>query len=357
MSEHLTEAQLHACAEGAVDPHLETCAACRAEVEGLRELLRDVARLPKAIEPARDLWVGIQQRLGTREAGRGMRLRALPPWLLAAAAVAGLAIAAALLRPAGTSWEGITASRMAVPGTLRPGDVLETPESSWVRLRVGRIGAVQIEGGSRIRLLASRRGEQRLALDRGTLRARILAKPRVFVVETPSATAVDLGCAYTLSVDAAGNGVLHVTSGWVEFTWRGRSTIVPRDAYAATRRGQGPGTAYAGDASAGLRDALTAFDFADGGETAVRAALAAARPADAISLLNLLPRVTGALRAAVYDRLAALAPPPTRVTRDGILQLDQTMLNRWWDRVAPPRIEKFDPENFGPATATGVPQP
>lgn len=348
MSDHLTEAQLHACAEGVVDHHLDACAACRAEVEGLRALLREAATLPKAIEPTRDLWPGIAPRL------RRARRPALPVWLLAAAAIAGLVIAGALwLRPTGTAWEGITASRMTVPATLRPGDILETPESSWVRLRVGRIGAVQIAGGSRIRLLASRRGEQRLALDRGTLSARILAKPRVFVVETPSATAVDLGCAYTLTVDSAGNGLLHVTSGWVEFTWQGRSTIVPRDAYAATRRGFGPGTAYAADAPLALREALAAFDFGGGGEAAVRAALAAARPADAPSLLNLLPRVSGPLRGAVYDRLAALAPPPSQVTRDGIVQLDQTMLNRWWDRVAPPRIEKFDPENFGPAPVTG----
>ena len=194
-------------------------------------------------------------------------------------------------------------------------------------------------------------------MERGTIQARILAKPRVFIVETPSATAVDLGCAYTLTVDAQGNGLLHVTSGWVEFTWHGRSTVVPRDAYAATRPGIGPGTAYTADAPAALRAALDAFDFAGGGDQAVRAALSAARPTDAISLLDLLPRVSGPVRGAVYDRLANLAPPPSGLTREGVLQLDQAMLNRWWDRVAPPRIERFDPERFGPSDVHLEPRP
>jgi len=204
------------------------------------------------------------------------------------------------------------------------------------------------------RLLESRRGAQRLALERGTIQARIIAKPRVFIVETPSATAIDLGCAYALSVDSTGRGILHVTSGWVEFSSHGRSTVVPRDASAETRPGVGPGTAYAADAPADLRAALDAFDFGGGGDDAVRRALAAARAADALSLLNLLPRVTGLLRDEVYHRLAALAPPPSRVTRDGVLRLDQTMLNRWWERVGPSRIEKFDPENFVGSARNGA---
>jgi hypothetical protein len=54
-----------------------------------------------------------------------------------------------------------------------------------------------------------------LSLERGALHARIAAPPRLFIVDTPSAMAVDLGCEYKLDVDAAGNSRLHVTSGFV----------------------------------------------------------------------------------------------------------------------------------------------
>ena len=45
--------------------------------------------------------------------------------------------------------------------------------------------------------------------------ARVVAPPRVLVVETPAADAVDLGCAYALEVEADGSTRLSVTSGQV----------------------------------------------------------------------------------------------------------------------------------------------
>ena len=47
-----------------------------------------------------------------------------------------------------------------------------------------------------------------LALARGEIRAKISAPPRLFFVDTPSGTAVDLGCEYTLQTDEDGTGML-----------------------------------------------------------------------------------------------------------------------------------------------------
>ncbi len=44
--------------------HLESCESCREEVAALRDLLTDAATLPRSILPARDLWDGIEQRIG-----------------------------------------------------------------------------------------------------------------------------------------------------------------------------------------------------------------------------------------------------------------------------------------------------
>jgi len=41
--------------------------------------------------------------------------------------------------------------------------------------------------------------------------------PGQFVVNTPSSTATDLGCVYTLHVDEDGTGLLSVIAGWVAF--------------------------------------------------------------------------------------------------------------------------------------------
>jgi hypothetical protein len=247
---------------------------------------------------------------------------------------AGWAVVAVHGRP---TIDGAMAARVR---SVRPGATVETGAADSVVLRVGDLGTVAVRPGTRARLLAASADRQHLALERGTIQAAITAPPRLFVVETPAAVATDLGCAYTLAVDSLGAGLLHVTSGWVELARGGRVMVVPYDAYAEIRPGAGPGTPWAEGAPAALRAALDAFDFAAGGAAAIRDALDAARPADAVSVMNLLARTDGAVRAAVHDRLAALVPPPPGVTREAVLALEQRALDRWWDTIRPPRIER-----------------
>jgi hypothetical protein len=361
MTPHLAEALLHGYAEGALDAdarreveaHLAACADCRADAEALRALLARVRELPRAVEPERDLWQGIEARIRAQGAGGGEQGAGRSRWRwapLALAATVVLALGALLwLRADGAAGWAVAAvaGRPTIDGrvadrvrALRPGARVETGADDSVVFRVGGYGTVALRPGSRARLVAAGLTEQRLALERGTIEAEILAPPRLFVVETRAAVATDLGCVYTLAVDEAGAGLLHVTSGWVELARETRLVVVPYDAYAVIRAGAGPGTPFVDGAPPALRAALDAFDFGAGGDAAVRRALALARPADAVSVMNLLPRTDGALRAAVYDGLAALVPPPPGVARDAVLALDQRALDRWWDTIRPPRLER-----------------
>jgi hypothetical protein len=214
-------------------------------------------------------------------------------------------------------------------GRLAVGEWLETDASSRAKINVADIGQVDIGPNSRVRLVGTRSTEHRLALQRGRLHAMISAPPRLFIVETPSATAIDLGCAYTLEVDDAGRSRLHVTAGWVALELKGRESIVPAGAICVTEPGKGPGTPYFDDASARLRAALTKFDFQKGGAKALSIVLAEAREYDSLTLWHLLSRVSAAERGRVYDRLAALIAPPKGVTREGVLRLDKGMLDLW----------------------------
>jgi hypothetical protein len=58
-----------------------------------------------------------------------------------------------------------------------------------------------------------------------------------------------------------------------------------------------------------------------------------ARPRDTLTLWHLLARVDGADRDRVYDKIASFLPPPEGVTREGVLKLDQGMLDRWKDAL------------------------
>jgi hypothetical protein len=227
----------------------------------------------------------------------------------------------------------VGAERIGATGRLRVGEWLVTDSTSEARIERADIGQVQIEPNTRLRLVESRPNEHRLALARGTLRARVLAPPRLFFVETPSAVAVDLGCAYSLTVDGAGQGLLQVTWGRVALVLYGRESVVPAGARCETRPGTGPGTPYFEDAPAALRQALEQLDFENGGARALAVVLAAARRRDSLTLWHLLLKISPAEEGLVYDRLAALVPPPPGVTREGVLQRDSRMLDLWQAEV------------------------
>jgi hypothetical protein len=222
-------------------------------------------------------------------------------------------------------------------GRLEVGQWLVTDAASRAWLAVGRIGRVDVDPNSRVQLVEARGREHRIALERGTIHARIWAPPKFFFVNTPSAVAVDLGCAYTLQVDESGNSLIRVTHGWVAFeTDRGQSYI-PEGAVCATRKDLGPGTPRYEDAPSGYAGALATLDFGGAAHpdraAALDLVLSQARRRDAFTLWHLLTRGTMEERTRVYERLASLVPPPASVGRDAVMRGDRLALDRWWDAL------------------------
>jgi hypothetical protein len=225
----------------------------------------------------------------------------------------------------------------AAVGKLGVGQTLETDSSSRAAITFDETGRVEVERSSRLRLVTNSPGHKRLSLERGTIRATIWAPPGEFVVDTPSAIAVDLGCVYTLHVDDTGAGLLRTTMGWVGFKLNGHESFIPAGAVCATRPKIGPGTPYFEEATPAFLEALSKFDFGAntpaGRGKLLEIILLDARRNDALTLWHLLSRVSDEDRPRVYDRLATLAPPPEGVTREGVLRLDRQMLDSWWNSL------------------------
>ena len=219
---------------------------------------------------------------------------------------------------------------LAEKGKLAVGEFLETDANSRARVQVANIGQVEIAPNSRVQLVNTNAKEHRLSLERGLMQAKILAPPRLFIVDTPSAVAVDLGCEYTLEVDRAGNSRLHVTSGYVALERDGRESIVPAGAVCLTKKGKGLGTPFSDDSSTELQNALFKFDFENGGSQSLQTIIKESGLYDALTLWHLLWRVPQNERGKVFDALASHVKPPVSVTREGILRLDKKMLDAWW---------------------------
>jgi len=212
--------------------------------------------------------------------------------------------------------------------------VIQTDASSTARIAIGNIGTVELEPNTRVRMEVSKPNEQRLRLEHGEIRANVSAPPRLFFVDTPASTAVDLGCAYSMKTDKAGDGMLRVTLGWVSLEWAGRESLVPAHAMCRTRPKIGPGTPYFEDASPGLSDALAKFDFESGGVVDLGVVLSEARVRDTLTLWHLLSRTEGAERERVFDRIVELTSLPYGVTREKALSLDATTLKHWKEELA-----------------------
>ena len=330
--------------------HIIACAKCRTKYEEVKLGVKLAEQLPQLSAPDY-LWRDLEPLLENETAAPATSSFGWSWQLKAAAAVALMLLAGltALLvykvrRPARgpeiasekPSWRvkrldgapRIGSEQIANNGQLGIGEWLETDGSSRAQIAVGSIGNVDIDENTRVRLLQTDPTEHRLELARGKMSARIWAPPRLFFVDTPSAVAADLGCAYTLEVDDHGGSLLRVTSGWVALQLKDRESIVPTGAACETQPGIGPGTPYFEDAPTVFRAALRKFDF-EHDSSALAVLLDQARPRDTLTLWHLLARVNGEDRERVYERMAAFVPPPAGVTREGVLRLDQQMLESW----------------------------
>jgi predicted anti-sigma-YlaC factor YlaD len=326
-----------------IEAHLAGCDGCRAALAEYRFAAGLVRQLSVAPVPAW-IWTSLEHSLPrVAPASRGT-VSTLPRIAFACALVLA-AVGATIYwswggsrgvagRPGAASWE---VSRLdEAPALLRmaPGEWVRTDASSRARIKVGEIGTVDVEPSTRVRLGQLGTDEFRIALEQGTIGATINAPPRLFIVDTPTSTVVDLGCAYTMHVGEDGSGELRVTSGWTSLEWKGRESLVPAGAQARTRPGVGPGTPFFEDASARLREAITEFDFQAGGSAALEVVLSEARVRDTLTLWHLLWRVNGTERARVYDRIAELTPPPATVSREKALRLDPATLKAWREELA-----------------------
>jgi hypothetical protein len=223
------------------------------------------------------------------------------------------------------------AGSLAARGTLPVGAWLETAGAATADVQVANIGRITVFGDSRVRLVDTGTTGHRMELARGRIAARVTAPPRLFVVDTPTASAVDLGCAYELTVEPDGQTRLRVTSGAVSLEARGLAAYAPMDTEVLAAPGRGPGTPVARSASAALRNAVARFDAGD--HAAIPAIVASAGPGDTATLWNLLARTVDDDRTAVFARLDALSPLPAEISADAVRAGDPDAIARWRDAL------------------------
>jgi len=234
---------------------------------------------------------------------------------IVAAVAAGLMVAVLLPREAMTEWrhEG---------RPLRVGETVRT--SGVTTIEASSTGTLALETGAELTVT----GQREFSLQRGTLHALIWAPPGEFIVGTPAARAIDLGCEYTLQVSESGDGWLTVSTGWVAFQAGDQESFIPAGASCRTYANRGLGTPYRTSSDAVFRAAVDSFDA--GRLEALTRVLESSRSEDALTLWHLLTRTQGTDRVRVYERLREFIPLPSR---DAILRADADALAEAWNAL------------------------
>ena len=363
-----------------IENHLDSCLKCQGEYIDLNLILSEVKSSPKTIDPSKDLLERINERISGRS-GKRKRFAKIFSLLshesdsydfdsdeirkknseknkarlifvggTAATILLGVLLGILYFHQSSVGFipveslsgtPRIGSEQLKNQSVLQIGEWLQTNENSSARLIVGMIGEVDVHPKSRVKLIKTTSSEYRLSLNQGKIEASIWAPPRKFYIETPSATAIDLGGIYTLEVDKDGSGQIKVTSGWVALESTGIESLIPADAVCTTKKHFAPGTPYFEDAPAELIQALEEFDFTPKafGESfskniqsqALNVILKQARKKDALSLWHILSRVDGENRAKTYFKLTELVMTPKSVTFEGIMNGDSAMLEEWWE--------------------------
>ncbi|MEO8554394.1 MAG: FecR domain-containing protein, partial [Kofleriaceae bacterium] len=217
---------------------------------------------------------------------------------------------------------GAVASR----GTLPVGAWLETKRDAIADVKVADIGDLTVFGDSKLRLVSTDPTKHHLELARGHVAAKVTAPPRLFIVDTPAATAVDLGCQYDLTVAPNGATHLRVTVGAVSLEGKDGITYVPAGHEVDLLPGHHAGTPVPIDAPPELRAAVAKFDagVADGLADLIETAGAH----DRVTLWNAVVRTHAP---AAVERLEEFAPLPDPALRAKVLAGDADALDIWLD--------------------------
>jgi hypothetical protein len=249
-------------------------------------------------------------------------------WPLAVAAGLSLCaiLGAGLLYKPANRWRAIESSGTAeIPHSiLRAGDVVRT-ELGSVRLQSAAVGTIDLGANTTIRLVENHRSRHRLALTAGTIHAKTTSQPGVFVIDTPKARAIDLGCEYTLTIGPNGVGELQVTAGWVDLARGNEQSLVPGGASATIDSDASQMVPVFDDAVPGFHAAVRDLDML--------VIIALSRPRDALTLLNLFRLATPDERMLLFDRLNQLVPAPPSITRESVRYWTPSSTELWWTPV------------------------
>ncbi len=223
-------------------------------------------------------------------------------------------------------------SKKDYTGLWYKNSILETGENSVVIVNVPNSCRMEIYSNSKLILLKAKKNDNKVKLEYGEVRISNSVLIPHFSVLTINTRIVYKGGKLNLKVD---NGTLKifVESGICEVEREGKSLFVDEGYLSEIRSNFDFGTPYRIDASDSLKVEIEKFDYHNGGENSIERIIKLSRAEDALTLLALIPKVSAAYRAVLFQKIANHFPPPSNVTYEGIIKLNDDMIKSWWREI------------------------
>lgn len=220
---------------------------------------------------------------------------------------------------------------------VRAGEEFSTDSAGSARLEIGWLGHVDVAPNSRVAVEDCGRDAHRLFLERGSVKAKIWAQPRLFQIGTPAGNSIDLGCAYELDVADDGDSRLRVTTGQVAFEFQGREIYVPAGWTCVSDPEHGPRAPVNDEATEDYRRALDAVEFAADPDPALVAKVLDVSHEGTLTLWHLMisDRTAPSLRHAAFEKLARAYEAPDGMTEAAILGGNEAMRATWLEEMKP----------------------
>jgi hypothetical protein len=218
-------------------------------------------------------------------------------------------------------------------GALQNGEWLKTDAFSEAVLKSEIIGNIEVAPESELKLSSINNKEYRLYLKAGKISAKTWSPPDFLKIEIPAGELVDLGCVFSIEVEADNSSEIQVSSGWVALKTVNRKIILPSGMICAIDKNGNPEIPYFVNASPEFKNALLKYEPGNKNKQTLKNILSNARKSDDISLWYLLKASTPDEKKMIYDRLAEFVVPPDNVNFNGILNGDDSMLLSWWEKL------------------------
>ncbi|MEW6194339.1 MAG: zf-HC2 domain-containing protein [Bacteroidota bacterium] len=223
--------------------------------------------------------------------------------------------------------------RIDETGKWEEGTSLYTESYSRAVVSIPNTGRLEAEDNTFLMLVKAKDGNNIVRMERGKIKIENTEQMPDFSIEINRKTVRDRGGVFSLEVDDAKNAKIKVELGYIEINRFGKNFYIDEGYECNMPNDKDVGTPYLSTTPDSLKKLIYAVDYQDGGDDVIGKIVEVATDSDLLTLLALIPKASESYRTVLYNKIARVYPPPQSVTMEGIIKLNEYMLEDWWFEI------------------------